>query len=90
MPTPKKKTKAATIKKFQVHDKDTGSTEVQIAVLTSKITDLNSHLQEHKKDHDSRMGLLKIVSHRRSLLNYLERRGPEKYKQLIHSLGLRK
>ncbi|OGD61679.1 30S ribosomal protein S15 [Candidatus Berkelbacteria bacterium RIFCSPLOWO2_01_FULL_50_28] len=86
----KKNKKAAAIKKFQSHEKDTGSSEVQVAVLSEKINTLSKHLQEHKKDVDSRMGLLKMISSRRSLLTYLERRNPERYKKLIGSLGLRK
>jgi small subunit ribosomal protein S15 len=82
--------KAKTIKKFQRNEKDTGSTEVQIAVLTQKITELSKHLGDHKKDNDSRMGLLKMISHRRSLLGYMEKKQPEDYKKLIGSLGLRK
>jgi len=78
------------IKKFQSHSNDTGSTDVQVAVLTEKITSLTKHLQEHKKDHDSRMGLLKMIGQRRSLLNYLEKKNNERYKKLIASLGLRK
>lgn len=82
--------KAATIKKFQSHDSDTGSTEVQVAVLTEKINSLSKHLNSHKKDVDSRMGLLRMISQRRSLLMYLEKRNGERYKKLIGSLGLRK
>lgn len=82
--------KSATIKKFQKSDKDTGSTSVQIAVLTEKINQLSKHLADHKKDNDSRMGLLKMISHRRSLLSYLDKRQPEEYRQLLASLGLRK
>lgn len=82
--------KAATIKKFQKSDKDTGSTSVQIAVLTEKINQLSKHLANHKKDNDSRMGLLKMISQRRSLLGYLEKRQPEDYRKLLASLGLRK
>ncbi len=85
---PSKKSDA--IKKFQRNAKDTGSTEVQVAVLSEKIAQLSSHLSSHKKDNDSRMGLLKMISHRRSLLGYLERKQPEQYKKLIASLGLRK
>lgn len=83
-------TTAKAIKKFQSHEKDTGSTDVQAAVLTEKINSLIKHLQDHKKDHDSRMGLLKMIGQRRSLLNYLEKRNHERYKKLISSLGLRK
>lgn len=82
--------KQKTIKKFQSHEKDTGSVEVQAAVLNEKIGRLAGHLKEHKKDTDSRMGLLKMISHRRSLLSYLDRKNPERYKKLIASLGLRK
>lgn len=85
---PSKKSDA--IKKFQRNAKDTGSTEVQVAVLSEKIGQLSSHLSTHKKDNDSRMGLLKMISHRRSLLGYLEKKQPEQYKKLIASLGLRK
>ena len=85
-----KNTKSATIKKFQKSDKDTGSTAVQIAVLSDKIDQLSKHLAEHKKDNDSRMGLLKMISQRRSLLTYLDKKTPEEYRKLIASLGLRK
>jgi small subunit ribosomal protein S15 len=78
------------IQKYQSHSNDTGSTDVQVAVLTEKINALTKHLQEHKKDHDSRMGLLKMIGQRRSLLNYLEKKSIERYKKLIASLGLRK
>jgi len=78
------------IKKYQIHKEDTGSTEVQIAVLTKKIADLTGHLKDHKKDFDSRMGLLKMVGKRRRLLNYLRKTQDEKYQQLIRDLGLRK
>lgn len=80
----------ATIKKFQSHEKDTGSTEVQVAVLTEKINLLTKHLAEHKKDNDSRLGLLKMISQRRALLTYLEKRHADQYKKLIATLGLRK
>jgi len=86
----KKTTKEKAIKKFQSHEKDTGSTEVQVAVLSEKINTLSSHLQTHKKDVDSRMGLLNMISQRRSLLSYLDKKNPERYKKLIGSLGLRK
>ena len=85
-----KTNKESTIKKFQKNDKDTGSTAVQIAVLSEKINTLSKHLAEHKKDNDSRMGLLKMISQRRSLLSYLEKKQLEEYKKLIASLGLRK
>ena len=83
-------TKSKIVKKFQSHENDTGSTEVQVAVITEKVKDLTKHLQVHKKDFDSRMGLLRMISQRRSLLNYLEKKNPERYKKLIADLGLRK
>ena len=86
----RRNTTAAAIKKFQAHSGDTGSTEVQIAVLTEKINTLSQHLQEHKKDLDSRLGLLKMISQRRSLMSYLEKRSPERHKKLLGGLGLRK
>jgi small subunit ribosomal protein S15 len=78
------------IKKYQSHKEDTGSTEVQIAILTKKISDLTKHLQEHKKDFDSRRGLLMMVGKRRRLLNYLKKTEEERYTKLIADLGLRK
>src|SRR5579864_8499047 len=84
------KKKASAIKKFQSHANDTGSTDVQVAVLTEKINQLSQHLAEHKKDNDSRSGLLKMISHRRSLLTYLEKRHPDQYRKVIAQLGLRK
>lgn len=92
--TPKKsrssKAKVDLIQKYQSHDKDTGSTEVQIAVLTKKISDLTKHLKDHKKDYDSRRGLLMMVGKRRRLLNYLKKNSEEGYLKLIADLGLRK
>lgn len=78
------------IKKYQTHKDDTGSTEVQIAILTKKISDLTKHLQGHKKDFDSRRGLLMMVGKRRRLLNYLKKNNEEEYSKLIVDLGLRK
>lgn len=78
------------IKKYQSHKEDTGSTEVQIAILTKKISELTKHLKEHKKDFDSRRGLLMMVGKRRRLLNYLKKTEEEKYIKLIADLGLRK
>lgn len=78
------------IKKYQSHKDDTGSTEVQIAILTKKVSDLTKHLQAHKKDFDSRRGLLMMVGKRRRLLNYLKKIDEEKYTKLISDLGLRK
>jgi len=75
---------------FKIHDKDTGSPEVQIALLTTQINELNEHLKTHKKDHSSRRGLLKMVSRRNSLLKYLTREDRTRYQQIIGRLGLRK
>jgi small subunit ribosomal protein S15 len=74
----------------QKHDKDTGSPEVQVALLTHRISHLTEHFKVHKHDHHSRRGLLKLVSRRRSLLNYLKKKDVNRYKDLIQSLGLRK
>lgn len=71
-------------------DNDTGSPEVQVALLTFRINDLNDHLKTHKKDHHSRRGLLKMVGKRRNLLNYLKKNDIERYRALIAKLGLRK
>lgn len=78
------------IQKFQVHERDTGSPEVQIALLTERINYLTEHLKIHKKDHHSRRGLLKMVGQRRALLNYLKRRDPLRYRAIIDKLGLRR
>lgn len=78
------------IKKYQAHKEDTGSTGVQVAVLTNKINELTEHLKEHRKDFDSRVGLLKMVGKRRRLLNYLGKTDQEGYVKLISDLGLRK
>ncbi|RQD75390.1 MAG: 30S ribosomal protein S15 [Candidatus Syntrophonatronum acetioxidans] len=78
------------INKYRLHESDTGSPEVQIAILTERINHLNEHLKVHKKDHHSRRGLLKMVGQRRGLLNYLRDRNPDRYLSLIRSLGLRK
>lgn len=83
-------TKKAVIAKFAKHDKDTGSAQVQIAILTKRITELSEHLQEHKKDNHSRRGLLLMVGKRRKLLNYLKNSKPEVYESVIQSLSLRK
>lgn len=85
-----KETKTELIEKFKTHDGDTGSPEVQIAILTYKITYLTEHLKIHKKDHHSRRGLLKMVGHRRSLLNYLKKTDIDRYRTLIQELGLRR
>ena len=78
------------IKKYQSHKEDTGSTEVQVAILTKKVSDLTKHLHEHKKDFDSRRGLLMMVGKRRRLLNYLKKINEDRYQKLIADLGLRK
>lgn len=78
------------IDQFKIHENDTGSPEVQIAILTEKINYLNEHLREHKKDHHSRRGLLKMVGQRRSLLNYLRKKDIQRYRNLIEKLGLRR
>ena len=78
------------IKDYQQKEGDTGSTEVQVAVLTFRINDLNEHLKVHKKDHHSRRGLLKMVGQRRNLLVYLKDKDVERYRTLIARLGLRK
>lgn len=78
------------IKKFQVHEGDTGSPEVQIALLTDRIVYLTEHLKIHKKDHHSRRGLLKMVGQRRGLLNYLIKNDVDRYRKIISALGLRR
>ncbi len=78
------------IKKYALHEGDTGSPEVQIALMTNRINHLNEHLKTHKKDFHSRRGLLKMVGKRRNLLNYLKKKDIAKYRQLIEKLGLRK
>ncbi len=74
----------------KVHEKDTGSPEVQIAILTSRIQNLTEHLKKNDKDHHSRRGLLKMVGHRRKLLAYLQKKDIERYRAIIEKLGLRK
>ncbi len=76
--------------KYKTHKEDTGSTSVQVILLTERINDLSDHLKEHKKDFDSRRGLLKMVGHRRALLNYLRQKEAKRYEELIADLGLRK
>jgi small subunit ribosomal protein S15 len=78
------------IDKFKIHEKDTGSSEVQIALLTGRIEYLTNHFKIHKKDHHSRRGLLKLVGKRRRLLNYLKKSDMEKYRVVIKELGIRK
>jgi len=78
------------IKKYRVHETDSGSPEVQIALLTERINQLTEHFQVHKKDYHSRRGLLKLVGQRRRLLDYLKTTKAEKYRKLVKELGLRK
>ena len=82
--------KLAVIKEYATHEGDTGSPEVQVAILTSRIQYLTDHLKEHKKDHHPRRGLLKLVGQRRNMLDYLRRKDIERYRSLIERLGLRK
>lgn len=83
-------TKTAIKQEYQIHDRDTGSVEVQVALLSKRIKDLTDHLQHHVKDHHSRRGLIVMVSNRRRLLNYLSRKHEERYRKLIERLGLRR
>ena len=82
--------KQAIIKEYATHEGDTGSAQVQVAVLTKRINELTEHLKVHKKDHHSRRGLLKMVGQRRNLLNYLKEKDLDRYRDLIARLGLRK
>ena len=82
--------KLAVIKEYATHEGDTVSPEVQVAILTSRIQYLTEHLKEHKKDHHSRRGLLKLVGQRRNMLDYLRRKDIERYRSLIERLDLRK
>ncbi len=75
---------------FKLHDKDTGSSDVQVAILTARINELTEHLAKHSKDHSTRRGLLKMVSRRRKLLDYLKLTAGERYQKLLQSLGLRR
>ena len=84
-----KEEKTGIIDEFRLHDNDTGSPEVQIAILTKRINGLTEHLKEHKKDHHSRRGLLKMVGQRRRLLNYLKASEVERYRTIIKKLKLR-
>jgi small subunit ribosomal protein S15 len=85
-----RETKSETIGQFRVHPKDTGSPEVQVALLTQRITYLTEHFRVHRKDHASRRGLLIMVGKRKRLLEYMRRRDPEGYKRVIERLGIRK
>jgi small subunit ribosomal protein S15 len=85
-----KEVKQQLISDLRTHEKDTGSPEVQVALLTQRINHISKHLKEHKKDHTSRRGLLKMVGSRSALLKYLARNNNERYKNLIAKLGIRK
>ena len=85
-----KERKAEIIEKFRLDEKDTGSPEVQIALLTERINELTEHLKVHKKDNHSRRGLLKMVGQRRNLLNYLTKKDVQRYRDIVSKLGLRK
>ncbi len=82
--------KMRAVETYRAHATDTGSPEVQIAILTERINGLSDHFKTHNKDHHSRRGLLKLVSQRRRMLEYLRRNGPERYQELIKRLGLRR
>lgn len=84
------KTKRAIIDKFRLSPQDVGSSEVQIALLTQRITDLTEHFKTHRKDHGSRRGLLTLVSKRRRLLDYLKTKDTDRYRQVIEKLGIRR
>lgn len=85
-----KEEKTSIINEYAKHEGDTGSPEVQIAILTNRINHLSGHLKIHKKDHHSRRGLYKMIGQRRSLLNYLMKRDVERYRSIILRLGIRK
>ena len=85
-----KEEKTAVIEANRLHEQDTGSPEVQIAILTQRINELTEHIKVHQKDHHSRRGLLKMVGHRRNLLNYLQKKDIERYRAIIAKLGIRK
>jgi small subunit ribosomal protein S15 len=85
-----KERKQSIIDRFRIHETDTGSPEVQIAILSERINYLTEHFKTHKNDHHSRRGLLKLVSQRRSLLDYLKKSNRERYERVVERLGLRK
>jgi small subunit ribosomal protein S15 len=85
-----RETKAKVMQEYQTHDGDTGSPEVQVALLSTQINELSTHFQTHPKDHHSRIGLLKMVNKRRQLLEYLKTTDGDRYRTLIERLGLRK
>ncbi len=82
-------TKASIANDFQRHEKDSGSADVQVAMLTRRITELTEHFKSHAKDHSSRRGLIRMVTHRRRLLDYLKRSDRPRYQQVVQKLGLR-
>ena len=82
--------RTAVIEEYRIHESDSGSSEVQVALLTARITELTEHLREHSHDHSTRRGLLKLVGQRRRLLNYLNGEDVNRYRSLIARLGLRK
>ena len=86
----RKEEKTAVIEANRLHEQDTGSPEVQIAILTKRINELTEHIKVHQKDHHSRRGLLKMVGNRRNLLNYLQKKDIERYRAIIAKLGIRK
>ena len=86
----RKEEKTAVIEANRLHEQDTGSPEVQIAILTQRINELTEHIKVHQKDHHSRRGLLKMVGHRRNLLSYLQKKDLERYRAIIAKLGIRK
>lgn len=83
-------TREEIIRDFRTHEGDTGSTDVQVALLTQRINELTGHFKTHTKDHHGRRGLLKLVGQRRRLLDYMKRRDADRYRQIIERLGLRK
>ena len=85
-----KERKREITKKFQLHEGDTGSSDVQIAILTERINDITEHMKKHKKDHHSRRGLLRLVGRRRRLLDYLNEKDPERYQAILQKLNLRR
>lgn len=85
-----RESKISTIESYRVHAKDTGSPEVQVALLSGRISYLTEHFRAHRKDHASRRGLLNMVGRRKRLLEYLKRRNPDSYKRVIEKLGIRK
>ncbi len=84
-----KERKQEIISEFQVHETDTGSSDLQVAVLTARIERLSQHMQQHKKDYASRRGLMKLIGQRKRLLKYIRRKDPQHYQQLIQRLGIR-